>query len=267
MTETQDFIRCVGPECVNVMSHPVTGLCEAHKVQSRKGNGLSVIGTAGYTVEEDCEVDGCSRVVHSRKMCYGHYQHMLRKGFTTPLPARDEDLCSTEGCTRRVKSKGFCPTHYNKYRVSQSKICSFESCERKTESHGLCSTHNNQRRAGKELTPIRVWGSYTRGSACPLAGCDKPSTGRRGCVKHAALSRTYNLSLEEIGALRTECSVCGSKQNLTVDHDHACCDRFGSCGKCVRDILCTNCNTALGHVKDSKDRLRGLIAYLERFEV
>jgi hypothetical protein len=44
---------------------------------------------------------------------------------------------------------------------------------------------------------------------------------------------------------------------LHIDHDH----KTGA----VRKLLCPRCNTALGHVDDSIDLLRGLIEYLESF--
>ena len=267
MTETQDFLRCVGPDCKSVVSEPTNTLCPAHYRQQYAGRELSPIGSNWHKNEEDCSVDECTRVVHCGGRCYGHYQHMRNWGFTKPLPPREEVPCAQEGCSRRVKAKGLCSSHYNKYRIEHTPECSFEVCERKSESQGLCSSHNAQRRAGKELTDIRPWGTYNKGVPCPVKDCELPASGPTGCGKHRGIGKDYNLSVDRISELRKDCAVCGSTKNLAVDHDHACCDRFGSCGKCVRDILCSNCNTALGHVKDSKDRLRGLIAYLERFEV
>jgi hypothetical protein len=55
------------------------------------------------------------------------------------------------------------------------------------------------------------------------------------------------------------CAVCGhlshhhgTIQRLQVDHDHKCCDlHTKSCGKCLRGLLCADCNI--------------LLSYLERF--
>ncbi len=61
------------------------------------------------------------------------------------------------------------------------------------------------------------------------------------------------------------CAICAtpppeSGWSLAVDHDHACCPGPKTCGKCVRGLLCTACNTALGIVEDTM-RLTGLVAY------
>ena len=57
---------------------------------------------------------------------------------------------------------------------------------------------------------------------------------------------------EYIKMLQSGCAICGSfkgtvprkgvKTPLDVDHDHRCCDRYSSCGKCVRGVLCHKCN-------------------------
>lgn len=61
-------------------------------------------------------------------------------------------------------------------------------------------------------------------------------------------------------AVVSTCEACGKKQTrageMHIDHCHGT-------GK-VRGVLCFNCNAALGHVGDDQDRLRNLLAYLER---
>jgi hypothetical protein len=54
------------------------------------------------------------------------------------------------------------------------------------------------------------------------------------------------------------CASCGDKFGVrpAIDHDHLT-GRF-------RGILCLNCNTALGKLKDDPVRIRKLADYLER---
>jgi hypothetical protein len=62
---------------------------------------------------------------------------------------------------------------------------------------------------------------------------------------------------------------------LVIDHDHRCCpsssDRWGPngnreriCGKCIRGLLCTHCNVALGMVDEDPERLAALADYIHR---
>jgi hypothetical protein len=65
------------------------------------------------------------------------------------------------------------------------------------------------------------------------------------------------------------CAICGAPEKsehfarLGVDHDHACCgERKRSCGRCVRGLLCTNCNTLLGLVADNVELLERAADYV-----
>lgn len=59
------------------------------------------------------------------------------------------------------------------------------------------------------------------------------------------------------------CATCGvPSERFHIDHDHSCCPRMKSCGECVRGLLCFNCNTALGHVKDNPRILLAMVEYL-----
>ena len=79
------------------------------------------------------------------------------------------------------------------------------------------------------------------------------------------MNKRYGLSLIDYNAMvesqRGLCAANGCLETvyggrLSVDHDH-------STGK-VRGLLCHGCNSALGRVDDSIEKLKGLIAYLER---
>jgi hypothetical protein len=62
----------------------------------------------------------------------------------------------------------------------------------------------------------------------------------------------------------SRCATCGiAPDKFYVDHDHSCCSGTKSCGECVRGLICFNCNTALGQVKDDPRILLAMISYLE----
>jgi hypothetical protein len=76
--------------------------------------------------------------------------------------------------------------------------------------------------------------------------------------------RRHKLTPEQFAALGSVCAVCGSDDRLSVDHDHSCCPGKHSCGKCVRGLLCGNCNSAEGYLQGDPDRAEKLAQYIER---
>lgn len=82
----------------------------------------------------------------------------------------------------------------------------------------------------------------------------------------------YGITLEEYEALLTAqggvCFICRTKPRkvrLAVDHDHRCCPKGKSCGRCVRGLLCKRCNrNLLGSAHDDTAILRRAIEYLDR---
>lgn len=88
----------------------------------------------------------------------------------------------------------------------------------------------------------------------------------------------YGLTLEDFdGMLEFQghaCGMCREKfqdgQVICVDHDHACHpEEKQACKKCVRGLLCKDCNTALGHIERRYEMARtyldtraGLVEFL-----
>lgn len=58
--------------------------------------------------------------------------------------------------------------------------------------------------------------------------------------------------LELLEMTNGKCHACRENKATQIDHDHSCCDKSFSCGKCIRGVLCHNCNTAIGLMRDSK---------------
>lgn len=143
-------------------------------------------------------------------------------------------------------------------------MCSFCGCEKVALSAGLCRGHLAQRYRGHDLRPLRPWNRQA--GPCAVKWCDRPAQAHRLCQAHNLTARRYGLSHEQVAEVlaRRECSVCGAKTDIAaaIDHDHACCPGRFSCGKCVRGVLCTSCNMAIGYVHDDPARLEALARYL-----
>lgn len=63
------------------------------------------------------------------------------------------------------------------------------------------------------------------------------------------------------------CPICLSplESYVAIDHDHNCCSGNKSCGRCVRGLLCNNCNRALGMFGDDIENLVRAIGYLRHY--
>ena len=83
------------------------------------------------------------------------------------------------------------------------------------------------------------------------------------CRKHGITPGRYDELLVSQGGGCAICSVLpGEDERLHIDHDHACCPRKNSCGKCVRGLLCRPCNTAIGLLKEDPKLLTAAIKYI-----
>ena len=94
----------------------------------------------------------------------------------------------------------------------------------------------------------------------------------------------HRMTMEQYTALRLEqadrCGACkeplrfGESRAVTVDHDPRCCEYETlstgrtkgsiSCGKCVRALLCSPCNRAIGFFERYPQRVHMWIDYLRR---
>ena len=91
-------------------------------------------------------------------------------------------------------------------------------------------------------------------------------------IKNGHLQRTFGIDMTDYIRMAVEqknlCAICGQPETqkrgdklktLAVDHDHT----TGT----IRGLLCSDCNTGLGKLKDDKAVLNAAIAYLDRYVV
>lgn len=131
------------------------------------------------------------------------------------------------------------------------RICS--TCSTKCSTCSIELTDENWDYTGRLLR------KQYRCKVC-VAKSVKASRGNKGfCQKSYDYKRHYDLSLEEVKDLQKNgCRICGTYNNLCVDHCHKT--------RKVRGCLCSKCNTALGMFDDSRERLKKAERYLRSFE-
>lgn len=133
------------------------------------------------------------------------------------------------------------------------RLCEMDGCERKHWALGKCKAHYEQLK-GRGGGPPRK---------CSVHICDEP-TRRKRCNKHSNMNvrymREYGITVDDY-FLRIErqgglCPVCRTRPARSLDHDH----KTGE----LRDVLCTQCNVALGQMDDNPAWLRAAADYIER---
>lgn len=140
---------------------------------------------------------------------------------------------------------------------------SYNNIRRKSYRVGMCkecrSAHRKERGEHAKAQPARV----KRYQSDPEY--------RRKLLSGQHKSR-YGITLDEKDAMLAAqggvCACCGTDEpkgrGWATDHNHACCPGIRSCGKCIRGVICSRCNMALGQFDDDPEKLRSAIAYLER---
>lgn len=120
-----------------------------------------------------------------------------------------------------------------------------------------------QRQRRKERGQCNTCGvkcSEVKCERCKLR-CREWHDSHKGRMTAYNRERKHNITQEEYDLMvKTQdgkCASCGNPPNgsrpLSVDHDH-------KTGK-IRELLCNGCNSALGHAKESPERLIRLAVY------
>lgn len=243
--------------------------CCTHSSRFRlHGDPLADVPIARKNIYDPiCSVDGCERPHDMLGFCNMHAQRVKKNGDPGEVGCRriykDGSPCLVPDCERPVHTKGYCDVHYRRWYKHGDPLGG---------------------KPPKTQRPETLDG-YKWCSRCELIkpldgnfGYDKRTKDGRGhwckrCITDAVLIKTYNITLdwyektfvEQGGGCKT-CQIALDPllrvSRLSVDHDHAHCPGPKSCGECVRGLLCSSCNHALGNVHDDVAILGRMIDYL-----
>ncbi len=176
-----------------------------------------------------CKSSNCGKDVRARGYCSGCYTAKIRSGELKVIkPRRTDDLCAKCRAFPKTEWSAYCRSCANEYERSRRE-------PRREEI-------NSRQRELYQEDPERFKGYRLR--------------------KFGLTLDQFNTILE---SQDHSCAICGSAESLHVDHDHTCCPtKDGSCGSCIRGLLCANCNNGIGRFKDSPDLLIKASEYVKR---
>jgi hypothetical protein len=205
-------------------------------------------------------VDGCERFARQGDYCKSHYYRLVK--FGDPLYRPPCAICG-KPCDRL--KQGTNPTCGTGCKSEQDRL----------------RVQEYLHRSGRLRRLDRVRTCKTDDCHNLILTCDRKGAPRRcdTCLapeRVLAMSRRmtrYGITLEQYESMldrqNGRCAVCrtgepGGRGTWHIDHDHACCPHQGSCGRCVRGLLCSHCNTAAGLLQDDHALVRRMADYLAR---
>lgn len=166
----------------------------------------------------------------------------------------NRERCQEEGCFDPLYQRGWCSHHFYSWRKYGDPLASkrrFKPPYLAHEGMKWCT--------GCRLEMDVSWFSKDVTRKDGLQRLCKP------CSRIAVQATLYGMSPEEVVAkLSQGCAVCGTLDDLEMDHDHDCCSGVKSCGKCVRDVLCGRHNRAEGMLR-SRSEVVALLAYGDKW--
>jgi hypothetical protein len=259
-------------------------LCNGHYLQMRAGKPYKELrfSRAALRGAATCAAEDCNAIANaSRGLCNRHYWRFRKFGDADVSVARERKAageepppCAIDGCEGARQVRDWCQSHYNQWRRNP------ESLGRPIKKYGDPKARDEQ--GNKYCRTCSHWRPVSDFNKAPSTS-DQLQLRCKPCV--AAIYRAnaevvrdkmreqrFGLSREQFDEILESqggtCAICKSLSPGSsfwhVDHDHDCCPSSDkTCGQCVRGILCSLCNTGLGHLRDDTDILRTAIAYLE----
>lgn len=251
--------------------HKAHGMCAPHYKRSLKGLPLDVpiVDREQHGPRtKQCSVPDCPWPARRYGFCNTHSNRYRKYGDPmVDIPIRvkgtEKTICSMDECPYVVKAHGWCHKHYDRWLNHGDPLWTPPVKMRPASpGHKWCLTCNLE-------LPVIEFTNSNKNSDGLSSRCGE-------CTWKWYITRQYNITVEwyqkQLIQQGGVCAICkrpetrvdssGRIHRLSVDHDHACCADQKSCGKCVRGLICSNCNHALGNVYDDVETLLAMVDYL-----
>ena len=227
-----------------------------------------------------CSFDGCNRPMKAKSLCHPHYRQSWKGQALKPLTASPGQRfeCSFSGCENHAKGLGYCNAHYRQFKTRGNEDLLTPLYATRRPAGGVVARDED---GNKLCTKCSAWkqpGDFARSNSrvdgfepwCRECKKEDGLTSQQRAMKRreARFNITHEQFLAMLEMQGNGCAICRTQEpgghGWCIDHDHACCDTPSkSCGKCVRAVLCTRCNSALGLVLENKETLRAMARYID----
>lgn len=201
--------------------------------------------------KETKTLDQFYKIKFSAKDGYDYYCKYCRNGNSLRSQRNTEKAkkCTIKECEKQHYARGYCRKHYA--RLIRNGTTQALTIPMKTdEDRVYTSTVDIVSKTGKRYT-------YAKSQIVN---------------QEIYLKHKFNITLEQYNEMAKDgCQICHTMTDtkLHVDHDHNCC-AYGSCGKCVRGVVCNRCNSNIGHfergtIRQDNPHLKTIEKYLARY--
>lgn len=231
-----------------------------------------------------CSFEGCERAHHAKGLCHSH-DMQRRKGMELkPIVFAKDVPCSHDDCKKPSKVKGLCQNHYSNQYVQRKRTESAHPCRACDDGvaywkSAMCEDCKARERDVARLSKPAALNAAHRSNKpqCDVGGCDRPISANtikvgtlasRLCARHCSDASSKTMGVDEyLGVMAVDsCEACGSRDRLVVDHRHGHHDHHAKmCPDCIRGRLCSDCNSALGLLRESSERVEALARYIASY--
>lgn len=209
-----------------------------------------------------CSVDGCGRVRHAKGFCSRCYA-AWRRSIVVEIVDHNTTGYSL-GCRCEICKAAVAAYHRERYRDDPSKYKKHNDAWRAKNPDAVRAINRRSKKRSYDANPQKYIDAAT-------------SWGRANPERRQEIRQRYKYNItnaQRLAILESQGNKCGNpgcgvtepggSGTWNIDHDHSCCPGPRSCGKCIRGLLCFNCNIAEGHLRGDLKAIEGLAEYLRR---